>query len=496
MNMDLRHFVRALALLCFLALPVEGYVPLSKSNSVRRRQATVAIQRPTASSSLTQSSTTTALSAAIAPTIASALVVAGVIAFHEAGHFFAAKSQGMKIQSFNIGYGPKLYSFNDSSDVEFSLRALPLGGYVSFPANVEYDEETGEEIAELDDPDLLQNRPPLQRALVISGGVLANFLLTFLLATGTAVTSGLGQPVFNDGVLVTTTASADAPAVLAGIRVSDVITKINGEPIRGRESVVNDFVQKIRVRADEPVVLEVVRGPGEGKMGSFESTSWGVIDGIDSSRDGSGGGSGRREQVTVVPRATGPTNKGTIGIGINARVKDVVIARASNPVDAVRIGAEQTVKLTKVTWGALSSAIGGGFTGAGDVSGPISVVKAGAALAQNSPAAIVGFAAALSVNLAVLNSLPFPALDGGQLVFVVLELIAGRPVPRKAKDAIIGLAFGVLLLFGSAAFLGDLTKLGEPVEVFSAARLKRTSPSLNPDAQLPAASIPPTVVDR
>ena len=328
---------------------------------------------------------------------------------------------------------------------------------------------------------MLQNRPPLQRALVISGGVLANFLLTFLLATGTAVTSGLGQPVFNDGVLVTTTASADAPAVLAGIRVSDVITKINGEPIRGRESVVNDFVQKIRVRADQPVVLEVIRGPGEGKMGSFESTSWGVIDGIDDASAGSGSGSsGRRQQVTVVPRATGPTNKGTIGIGINARVKDVVIARAGNPLDAARIGVEQTVKLTKVTWGALSSAIGGGFTGPGDVSGPISVVKAGAALAQNSPAAIVGFAAALSVNLAVLNSLPFPALDGGQLVFVVLEVLAGRPVPRKAKDVIIGLAFGVLLLFGSAAFVGDLTKLGEPVEVFSAARMRRAPPSPSP----------------
>lgn len=408
----------------------------------------------------------------------------------------------MKIQSFNIGYGPKLYSFNDSSNIEFSLRAIPLGGYVSFPSNVEYDEETGEEIAEIDDPDLLQNRPPLQRALVISGGVLANFLLTFLLATGTAVTSGLGQPVFNDGVVVTTTASADAPAVLAGVRVSDVITKINGETIRGRESVVNDFVQMIRVRADQPVVLEVIRGPGEGKMGSFGSTSWGVIDGIDVSS------SSRRQQLTVVPRATGPTNKGTIGIGINARVQDVVIARARNPVDAARIGVQQTVKLTRVTWGALSSAISSGFTGAGDVNGPISVVKAGAAIAQNSPEAIVGFAAALSVNLAVLNSLPFPALDGGQLVFVVLEVLAGRPVPRRIKDAIIGIAFGVLLVFGVGAFVGDLGKLGEPVEVFSAARFKRppalspsaptAGPSLDTDsaATLPAVLIPPSVLDR
>ena len=203
----------------------------------------------------------------------------------------------MKIQSFNIGYGPKVFSFIDSAVVEFSLRALPLGGYVSFPSNMEYDEETGEEIAEKDDPDLLQNRPPLQRALVISGGVLANFLLTFLLATGTAVTVGLGQPIFDDGLLVTTTAGKDAPAVLAGVRVSDVITKINGESIRGNEAVVNEFVKKIRVNADKPIVLEILRGPGDSKLGKFASTSWGIMT--------EGGGAGKVDRVTVVPVASG-----------------------------------------------------------------------------------------------------------------------------------------------------------------------------------------------
>jgi len=93
----------------------------------------------------------------ISSLVGSASAVAGVVAFHEAGHFLAAKLQGMKIQSFNIGYGPKLFAFNDTSNTEFALRVLPFGGYVAFPVNVETDDE-GEIIKELDDPDLLQNR--------------------------------------------------------------------------------------------------------------------------------------------------------------------------------------------------------------------------------------------------------------------------------------------------------------------------------------------------
>lgn len=117
---------------------------------------------------------------------------------------------GMSITSYNIGYGPKLISFNDSLSTEYALRLIPLGGYVAFPANVERDEvrklliviyplvsfycgskETGEITKQLDDPNLLQNRPPLQRLLVISAGIIANFLLTFLISLGVTSTSGV-----------------------------------------------------------------------------------------------------------------------------------------------------------------------------------------------------------------------------------------------------------------------------------------------------------------
>jgi membrane-associated protease RseP (regulator of RpoE activity) len=84
-------------------------------------------------------------------------------------------------------------------------------------------------------------------------------------------------------------------------------------------------------------------------------------------------------------------------------------------------------------------------------------------MAQYSPMALVGFAASLSINLAVLNSLPFPALDGGQLAFVILELLAGRPVPRKIQDTITAVAFSFLLALGASTVVGDISKVNEPV---------------------------------
>eukprot|EP01031_Cornospumella_fuschlensis_P041530 gene41530-50682_t len=102
---------------------------------------------------------------ALPPVAESIFAVASVVAIHEAGHFLAAKSQGVKIESFNIGYGPKLLAFNDSDNVEFALRAVPFGGYVSFPSNLNVTEEGVETIDE--DPRLLENKPAASRLAVI-----------------------------------------------------------------------------------------------------------------------------------------------------------------------------------------------------------------------------------------------------------------------------------------------------------------------------------------
>lgn len=362
------------------------------------------------------------------PTLTSAVSVAGVIAFHEAGHFLAAKWQGMRIESFNIGYGPKLFSFNDTdTGADIALRAVPLGGYVAFPANAEFNQSTGEMIKELDDPDLLQNRPPLQRAIVISAGVIANVILAFLLSTTAGIVSGIPNPIYDEGIVVTQLQSVTAPAAQAGLALNDVILTLNGKDLTATDSTIEDFVTTVRKSEGTPLLMDV-RKAGSDK----------VI-------------------KTAVTPAVNTAGKVSIGLGINPRVKEVVTVKATNPVDAVVIGAKQTWKLIKFTSDAFYRAFSNGFTG-NEVGGPISVVQAGAKMAESSPVALVGFAATLSINLAILNALPFPALDGGQLAFVLVELLSGKAVPRTIKETITGLAFGVLLLLGASTVAGDIGK--------------------------------------
>lgn len=269
----------------------------------------------------------------IIPTLESAAAVASVVAIHEAGHFFAAKVQGMKVQSFNIGYGPKLFAFNMpkaisarqqlrkvheevklvkdntifdktiiETNTEFAIRFIPLGGYVAFPNNIETDED-GNIVREFTDPDLLQNRPPLQRAFVISAGVLANILLTFLISTGVSSTIGVTTPVYDNGIVINTVSDKSAPAFAAGLQVNDIIMEVKQRPLTASETTVEEFVTTVRRSEGTPIILKVKRSPQTGPQQLFTTR--------------------------VIP-AQNSRGKVSIGVGISAVVKEIKVAKAAN----------------------------------------------------------------------------------------------------------------------------------------------------------------------
>jgi regulator of sigma E protease len=128
----------------------------------------------------------------------------------------------------------------------------------------------------------------------------------------------------------------------------------------------------------------------------------------------------------------------------------------------MKIGLDETERLIYTTASSFARAIQGGLS-TNEIGGPIAVVKTGADLAGISNVALVGFAATLSINLALINSLPFPALDGGQLLFVIIEIVTGKPLNRNIKDTITAFAFSTLLWLSVTSFVGDFSRINSSV---------------------------------
>jgi len=179
-------------------------------------------------------------------------ILAGLIVVHEAGHFLAARWQGIRVSGFSIGFGPPLLQLRRGG-VLYALRLIPLGGFVSFPDD---EDDSG---VPADDPDLLRNRPLPQRALVIAAGVIANFLLawTVLLAQGLLVGIPDGFQS-SPGVLVSSVQPAQA-AALGGLRGGDRILGLQGQSLGGGQQAVSGLVEAIRTAPGLPLRLEVER---------------------------------------------------------------------------------------------------------------------------------------------------------------------------------------------------------------------------------------------
>ena len=195
-----------------------------------------------------------------ASSLSGAAVLCGVIAFHELGHFLAAKVQGIRINDFSIGFGPKLVGFQDRDGITYSFRLFPLGGYVSFPEGIEQEDdataEGSKEASEddgktekeydFDDPDLIQNRPALQRALVISAGVIFNMILSYMAIFASVTTIGISTPVVNPGVAVPGIADPNGAAARYGLEPGDVIVKVNGKELLAGDDSVREVVQTVK----------------------------------------------------------------------------------------------------------------------------------------------------------------------------------------------------------------------------------------------------------
>ncbi len=339
-------------------------------------------------------------------------VLAILILVHELGHFMAARLQGIHVNRFSIGFGPVLWKYQ-GKQTEYALRAIPLGGYVGFPDD---DEESD---IPANDPNLMKNRPIIDRAIVISAGVIANFVFAYLVLLVMTLSVGIGT-VDQPGVRIAKILEPDAPAAVAGLQAGDIVLSANGIKFDTSLTTLDRFQTLIAKNANQAVDLVVDRN-------------------------------GQSLQFPILPE--GESDKGRIGVRLDFTGKPHRRA-VHNLGEALDNATQSFERLVVMTVQGLKQLATNFQNTASQLSGPVAIVAMGSELVKSDAAALFDFTAIISINLAIINILPLPALDGGQLVFLAIEALrGGKPLPEELQNnvmqggLVILLGLGVVMIF-------------------------------------------------
>jgi regulator of sigma E protease len=446
-------------------------------------------------------------------TIVVTLVTLGIlVTIHEYGHFWVARRCGVKVLRFSIGFGKSLYRWYDKRDTEFVIAAIPLGGYVKM-----LDEREGEvDPAELE---LAFNRKPvLQRIAVVIAGPLANFLLAvlafwFLFVIGVrgvapiidgvapdsiAWHAGLepGQEILAVDGVATSTRQQLTMQLLDRLGESGTIRFTVKYPDSALEYESTASLDQWLAGEDEPDLLDglglklysprwlarigevLPDSPAERaglQVGDLllradEVELGGWMEWVDYVRDHPGTRvqlqlerDGELLETTITPaRKTTEDGEvyGQVGVSVEAPEwpENFIREARYGPLAAVVPAMQRTWDLSLFTLDAVKKMLSG-LISPKNLSGPISIAKVASASAKSGLESYIGFLALLSISLGVLNLLPIPVLDGGHLMFYLIELVKGSPVSEKAQS--IGYQLGMMLLIGVMvlAFYNDLARL-------------------------------------
>jgi len=348
------------------------------------------------------------------------LAVLTVIVFvHEMGHYLVARWNGIAIQTFSVGFGPELFGFTGRDGTRWRVSMIPLGGYVRFVGDMNAASMPDPEAVANVDPEtrkhLFINKNVWQRIAVVAAGPLANVLFTFLVLY--ALLLGYGRyvvPATFDEVI------PGMPAAEAGIIAGDEVVSVDGYSVRG----FSDFQRLVSTAPERPVTVTVDR---DGEVLDF----------------------------VLVPETTEITDRfgnfqrvGRVGVSRMTNSDDVTLYRP-DPVEAVSMTFEEIGFIIDRT----AAFIGDFFVGRGDVDqlgGPVKVAQVSGEVATLGLVALINLAALLSLNIGILNLLPIPILDGGHLLYYLIEAVKGSPLSQRTQEA--GFRIGMTLVFALMAF--------------------------------------------
>ena len=348
------------------------------------------------------------------------LAVLTVIVFvHEMGHYLVARWNGVAIQTFSIGFGRELFGWNDKHGTRWRLSAIPLGGYVRFVGDMNAASTPDIDVIANADPalapHLFANKNVWQRISVVAAGPIPNVILTFVILY--ALLLGYGRytvpPVVGE-VIVGSVAEA------AGLQSGDVIVSVDGYAVRGFE----DFQRFVATSPDRQVTLQLERN---GTPQTMDLTP---------------------ESTEVEDRFGNMQRIGRIGVSRDVADTDLTLYRPG-PVEAVGMTFEEIRFIVQRT----GAFLGDFFVGRGDIEqlgGPVKVAKVSGEVATLGILALINLMALLSLNIGIFNLLPVPMLDGGHLLYYLVEAVRGRPLSMKVQE--IGFRFGFALVLALMVF--------------------------------------------
>ena len=345
------------------------------------------------------------------------IIILSILVFiHELGHYLVAKKNGVRIESFSIGFGPELFGWTDKANTRWKLSAIPLGGYVKMYSDLNAASQPDvQSLVNMSDEDKkfsLYHKTVWQRIAVSVAGPAANYLFAILILTGIYATMGQQQMTTLPKVGHIMENSA---ASKAGLEIHDQILSIDAKPI----SLFTDMQDIVRASPGKPLIMELKRGED-------------------------------RQTITVTPEIKSSLN-GNIGLlGISPDIEYQLLPLYKAPFAAVY----DVIKISGVTLQSLGSMI---FNRSADgLAGPIGIANLTSQAAQQGLMASLWLAAMLSISLGLLNLMPVPMLDGGHLLFYFIEAIRGRPVSDKTQEICYKIGFGLIMLLLIVSTANDL----------------------------------------
>lgn len=369
------------------------------------------------------------------------IVLAVLIFVHELGHFLAARWSGIRVDAFKIGFGPRILAWK-SGETEYGMNLIPFGGFVRIHGENPDDESLNGD----DRHRSFMNKNRLIQVIVLAAGVLGNFLFAWLLyvivfsAGVTVSTDGFSQYAdrFQDKRIMVTSVMPGSPAEKVGLKEGDTVAYVettamnatraakNGPKAVQTIAEIQNIIDNYAAAGDRPVAFEYIRD-------------------------------GKNLVVGVTPTSTIVAGKHAIGISMD-NVAELRLPLGS----AIKEGFNYTIILIRATVEGVWSLVANIFRGHADfsqVSGPVGIAGIVGSAARMGWTYLLMITAVISINLGVINLIPFPALDGGRILFVLIEAVIRRRIPHGFANAVNIVGFGLLMILMVAITWKDVAGL-------------------------------------